>query len=149
MDHRIESGGRRGHVRAKPMVSRALSLVTLVVPDYDSAISYFVSTLGFTLVEDTPLSEDKRWVVVSPSTDAETKILLAKAMTQIQKDRIGSQTGDRVGLFLQTDDFDRDYVAFLASGVHFLEEPRQEAYGKVVVFEDEFGNKWDLIQYSN
>ncbi len=128
-------------------MSRSLALITLVVPDYDTALSFFVGKLGFTVLEDTPLGDGKRWVVVAPSGDGETKLLIAQATTESQEARIGDQTGGRVFLFLQTDDFDNDYQRYCGAGVYFLEEPREEAYGKVAVFEDCFGNKWDLIEY--
>lgn len=127
-------------------MSQYLSAVTLVVPDYDAAIAFYVGRLGFELVEDTRLSAVKRWVVVAPSGSHETRLLLAKAATRAQATRIGDQTGGRVFLFLATNDFDRDYAAMVAKGVRFLEAPRLEPYGKVVVFTDPFGNKWDLIE---
>lgn len=122
-----------------------LSKVTLVVRDYDEAIAYFVGALGFKLVEDTPMGAAKRWVVVSPGAGS-AEILLAKGVGGAQAARVGDQTGGRVAFFLDTEDFDRDYAAFLARGVKFLEPPRVEAYGKVAVFEDIYGNKWDLVQ---
>ncbi len=122
-----------------------LSKVTLVVRDYDEAIAYFVGVLGFELVEDTPMGADKRWVVVAPGAGS-VLILLAKAAHEGQRGRVGDQTGGRVAFFLDTDDFDRDHGALLARGVKFLEPPRTEAYGKVAVFADIYGNKWDLVQ---
>ena len=122
-----------------------LSAITLVVPDYDAAIDFYVSTLGFDLLEDTKLSETKRWVRVAPP-GAETALLLAKADGARQAAAIGAQTGGRVGFFLETDDFARDHAAMLAKGVDFKEPPRHETYGTVAVFQDPFGNKWDLIQ---
>jgi catechol 2,3-dioxygenase-like lactoylglutathione lyase family enzyme len=120
-----------------------MGLVTLVVRDYDEAIRFYVEGLGFTLVEDTPQG-DKRWVVVSAGGGA--SLLLAQAATDQQAARIGDQTGGRVGFFLNTDDFDRDHARMTAFGVHFLETPREEVYGKVAVFEDLYGNRWDLLQ---
>ena len=123
-------------------------LTTLVVSDYDEAIGYYCKTLGFSLLEDTPLPEGKRWVVVKPvGADAPgAALLLAKAATPAQAAAVGAQTGGRVGFFLHTDDFDETYARFLKAGVKFCEAPRAEPYGKVVVFEDLYGNKWDLIQ---
>jgi catechol 2,3-dioxygenase-like lactoylglutathione lyase family enzyme len=122
-----------------------LSHVALIVRDYDDAIAYFVGVLGFRLVEDTPMGVGKRWVVVSPGDDSAC-LLLAKGVGERQGARVGDQTGGRVAFFLYTDDFDRDHAAYLSRGVKFLEAPRVEAYGKVAVFEDMYGNKWDLIQ---
>lgn len=125
-----------------------LGAVTLLVRDYDEAIAYFKSVLGFSLVEDTDQGMGKRWVVVAPKgvSAASAHLLLAKAVTPEQTARIGDQAGGRVFLFLQTDDFARDHAAMLARGVRFLEEPRHEPYGSVVVFADLYGNKWDLLQ---
>jgi catechol 2,3-dioxygenase-like lactoylglutathione lyase family enzyme len=122
-----------------------LAAVTLVVPDYDAAIEFYVGKLGFELLEDTDLGGGKRWVRVVPK-GAETALLLAKAANPDQQAAIGNQTGGRVGFFLQTDDFERDHAAFCAKGVHFRETPRHELYGIVAVFEDPFGNAWDLIE---
>lgn len=123
-----------------------ISAVALVVPDYDAAIVFYVESLGFTLVEDTPLSETKRWVLVAPPGSSETRLLLAKADGEAEVQAIGNQTGGRVLLFLMTDDFERDHAKMTARGVTFLETPRHETYGQVVVFQDPFGNKWDLIE---
>ncbi len=122
-----------------------ISAITVVVPDYDEAIRFYVEKLGFDLREDTPLSESKRWVVVMPPGAHETGLLLAKADGSEQLRAIGNQTGGRVFLFLETSDFDGDCKRYRTAGVEFLEQPRSEAYGKVVVFRDPFGNKWDLI----
>ena len=129
-------------------MAQFISAVTLLVDDYDRAIDFYVNALGFTLVEDTKLSDTKRWVLVAPSqADAQsTSILIAKADTDAQIASVGQQTGGRVSFFLRTDQFDQDYSAMLEKGVRFLEEPRDEVYAKVVVFEDPFGNKWDLLQ---
>ena len=123
-----------------------ISAVTLLVPDYDKAIAYYVGMLGFELIEDTALSPTKRWVVVAPPGNSETGLLLAQADSPDQRQAIGNQTGGRVFLILKTDDFAGDFARFKQAGVAFLEEPRREAYGKVVVFRDAFGNKWDLIE---
>jgi catechol 2,3-dioxygenase-like lactoylglutathione lyase family enzyme len=122
-----------------------LAKVTLVVPDYDEAIAFYVGALGFSLVEDTALDAGKRWVVVSPGPGS-AQMLLAKASGERQRAAIGAQTGGRVGFFLDTDDFDREHARLVANGVKFLEAPRSEAYGKVAVFEDIYGNRWDLVQ---
>lgn len=127
-------------------MKQMIGAIALVVPDYDEAIAYYTGKLGFDLIEDTHLGLNKRWVLVAPKGSTETRLLLAKADGDSQQAAIGNQTGGRVFLFLHTDDFDRDHQAMLTAGVSFLEAPRQEAYGKVAVFQDPFGNKWDLIQ---
>ncbi|MFB0713931.1 VOC family protein [Buttiauxella noackiae] len=124
---------------------RCMGYVAIVVDDYDRAIQYYTSNLGFTLVEDTP-QPGKRWVVVTPNPESDCNLLLARASNDTQKTFIGNQCGGRVFLFLQTDDFWRDYEAMKAAGVKFCEEPREEEYGTVVVFEDLYGNRWDLYQ---
>ena len=127
-----------------------IALVTLVVPDYDRAIAFYCGALRFDLVEDTQLPDGKRWVVVRPKEGDNggdgTGLLLAEAVGEAQVAAIGRQTGGRVGFFLHTGDFEHDFSAFVAAGVRFLEQPRTEAYGTVAVFEDPFGNKWDLLQ---
>ena len=123
-----------------------LHAVAIVIPDYDSAIEFYVGKLGFALIHDTRLSDTKRWVLVSPDNSAQTKILLAKADGPDQDAAIGSQTGGRVGFFLHTDDFDATYERMLEARVHFEETPRTEIYGKVVVWQDPWGNRWDLLQ---
>jgi catechol 2,3-dioxygenase-like lactoylglutathione lyase family enzyme len=120
---------------------------SIVVREYDEAIAWFTEKLGFRLVEDTKLSETKRWVLVAPPGDGNTSIVLGRALGESQQAAIGNQTGGRVGFFLQTDDFRRDHRAFLARGVEFIESPRDEAYGTVAIFKDLYGNKWDLIEY--
>lgn len=127
-------------------MTQVLSGVSLIVDDYDKAIAFYVGCLGFKLVEDAQLSPDKRWVVVAPSGAIETNIILARASNDEQKAAIGNQGADRVWLFLATDDFESQYQFMRQQGVTFLEEPRYEPYGTVVVFEDLYGNKWDLIQ---
>ena len=122
-----------------------IAAVTLVVADYDDAIAFYVGTLGFVLVEDTTLGEGKRWVVVAPA-DGGVSLLLAKADGDRQAERVGDQTGGRVAFFLHTRDFAADHRRMVAAGVHFVEEPRQEPYGIVAVFEDVYGNRWDLLQ---
>lgn len=122
-----------------------LSLATLVVPDYDRAIDFYVRRLGFALIEDTALGDGKRWVVVRPGA-AGSGLLLAQAADAAQSAAIGKQTGGRVAFFLETDDVAADHARFSANGVRFLEAIRHESYGDVVVFEDVFGNRWDLIQ---
>jgi catechol 2,3-dioxygenase-like lactoylglutathione lyase family enzyme len=125
---------------------RTIAHVSLLVHDYDEAISYYTKCLGFALVDDTPLGGDKRWVLVAPTGGAGPSLLLAKAATPEQARHVGDQTGGRVFLFLHTDDFVRDYRDMKSRGVTFVEEPRQEAYGTVAVFVDLYGNKWDLVQ---
>lgn len=124
---------------------RSITSVSLVVRDYDEAIAFYTTALRFTLVEDTPLGNGKRWVVVAPSSTTGASLLLAKAATPEQHAHIGNQTGGRVFLFLHTDDFWGDYKHMQAHGVQFIEQPRQEPYGTVVVFRDLYGNKWDMI----
>ena len=120
--------------------------VALVVRDYDEAIAYYTEKLGFSLIEDTALGPEKRWVLVAPPGSPQTQLLLAKAARPEHAARIGNQTGGRVFLFLHTDDFWRDYRAMMANGVRFVEAPRNEPYGTVVVFEDLYGNRFDLVQ---
>ena len=127
---------------------QSIGHVALLVRDYDEAIGYFTGKLGFELLEDTPLGEGKRWVLVAPPGTRETSVLLAEAATPEQAALIGRQGGGRVFLFLHTDDFWRDYRAMQSRGVVFKETPRVETYGTVAVFEDLYGNKWDLIQRS-
>jgi catechol 2,3-dioxygenase-like lactoylglutathione lyase family enzyme len=121
--------------------------ISLLVDDYDRAIDYYCGILNFFLIEDTRIDQNKRWIRIAPQGACESSLLLAKASNDQQKSMIGKQGGGRVWLFLSTDDFWRDYHAWRAQGVCFIEEPRQEAYGLVVVFEDLYGNRWDLIQY--
>jgi catechol 2,3-dioxygenase-like lactoylglutathione lyase family enzyme len=127
-------------------MANSIAALALVVRDYDEAIAFFTGTLGFTLLEDTPLGGGKRWVRVAPAGSSAPALLLARAATPEQESRVGNQTGGRVFLFLETDDFWRDYRAFKARGVCFVEEPRRETYGQVVVFLDLYGNKWDLVE---
>jgi catechol 2,3-dioxygenase-like lactoylglutathione lyase family enzyme len=123
--------------------------IALVVDDYDEAIQFYTQKLGFTLVEDTPQSETKRWVLVKPPGTGECCLLLAKAVGDEQRSRIGNQTGGRVFLFLKTDDFWRDYKRFQDNAVQFTREPKTEEYGTVAVFKDLYGNLWDLVQFTN
>ncbi|PWB74535.1 MAG: extradiol dioxygenase [Anaerolineales bacterium] len=127
-------------------MNQTIGAISLLVRDYDEAISFYTNKLGFILVEDTDLGGGKRWVTVAPPGSGGTRLLLAKAASPEQESRIGNQTGGRVFLFLHTDDFRRDHEAMQANGVRFLEEPRHESYGTVVVFEDLYGNKWDLLE---
>lgn len=128
-------------------VKQSIGLVSLVVPDYDEAIAFYVGILGFTLIEDSFVPEqNKRWVVVAPPGATGTRLLLARAANPEQSSRVGNQTGGRVFLFLYTDDFDRDYRAFREKGVVFVREPAQQPYGTVAVFRDPWGNLWDLFQ---
>ena len=126
-------------------MTQRIASVSLVVRDYDVALAFFTNALGFAVVEDTALGGGKRWVVVAPPGGG-TALLLAKAATPEQEQSVGNQTGGRVFLFLHTDDLWRDYRAMKSRGVMFIEEPREEAYGTVVVFQDLYGNKWDLVQ---
>lgn len=128
----------------RPM-KQSIIHIALIVADYDKAIHYYTQTLGFTLVEDTKQSDTKRWVLVTPPGST-TSLLLAKASTHEQMTRIGNQTGGRVFLFLHTDDFWRDYKNLITKGVKFIREPAEEVYGTVAVFEDLYGNLWDLIE---
>lgn len=127
-------------------VQQQIGNIALVVENYDDAIEFYTQKLQFTLVEDTDLGGGKRWVQVAPPNSNGTNLLLAQASTESQTQAIGNQTGGRVFLFLQTNDFWRDYESMKAKGVMFNEEPRVEEYGTVVVFEDLYGNKWDLLQ---
>jgi len=127
-------------------VQQQIGSVTIVVENYDDAIEFYTQKLQFTLAEDTDLGGGKRWVQVSPPNSNGTNLLLAQASSDEQKQVIGNQTGGRVFLFLQTNDFWRDYEAMKSNGVVFNEEPRVEEYGTVVVFQDLYGNKWDLLQ---
>ena len=123
-----------------------LAGISLVVNDYDEAIDFYTRKLSFTLLEDTRMSDTKRWVVIAPPGSTGCTLLLAKAGNDAQKAAVGNQTGGRVFLFLHTDNFDRDYNQMQEAGIEFIESPRQEAYGKVVVFADLYGNRWDLIE---
>ncbi len=128
-------------------MKQSLGLSALVVRDYDEALAFYVGILGFALVEDTyQPAQDKRWVVVAPPGSSESALLLARAVGDEQASRVGNQTGGRVFLFLYTDDFWRDYRAYSAKGVTFVREPKEEAYGTVAVFQDLYGNLWDLVQ---
>jgi catechol 2,3-dioxygenase-like lactoylglutathione lyase family enzyme len=126
-------------------MARSVSTIALVIPDYDAAIDFYVGRLGFTLLSDIAQSATKRWVTVAPSGSSGAALLLAKADSPEQTAAIGNQTGGRVFLFLETDDFARDHAAMLAAGVTFEEAPRHEPYGTVAVWRDPFGNRWDLI----
>lgn len=123
-----------------------IAQLALVVGDYDEAIRFYTEKLNFQLIEDTPMSETKRWVVVAPPGSTGCRLLLAKAANPEQQTRVGNQTGGRVFLFLHTDDFWRDYHAMLERGIRFVREPAEEPYGTVAVFEDLYGNLWDFIE---
>ena len=123
---------------------RALRSIALVVRDYDEAIAWYVGVLGFRLVEDTPGAGGKRWIVVAPNGGGAT-LILARAANEAQSSRVGDQTGGRVFLFVESDDFGADFARLRDAGVRFVEGPRREAYGEVAVFLDLYGNKWDLI----
>ncbi|KPZ68138.1 Glyoxalase/Bleomycin resistance protein/Dioxygenase superfamily protein [Shewanella sp. P1-14-1] len=130
------------------VTQQQIGMIALVVDDYDDAIAFYTQKLQFTLVEDTDLGGGKRWVLVSPPNGNGTNLLLAQASNETQKQSVGNQTGGRVFLFLQTNDFWRDYKSMQANEVVFNEEPRVEEYGTVVVFQDLYGNKWDLLELS-
>jgi catechol 2,3-dioxygenase-like lactoylglutathione lyase family enzyme len=133
-------------VTVKVAMKQTLGDVALVVRDYDEALDFFTRTLHFSVVEDTRLSDDKRWVLIAPPGSGDTSLLLARAATPEQVRHIGNQTGGRVFLFLYTDDFWRDYREMTERKVKFTREPRQEPYGTVAVFEDLYGNRWDLLE---
>ncbi len=126
-------------------MKQQIAQIALVVQDYDEAIKFYTQKLNFMLVEDTVLSQTKRWVIVAPQGANSCRLLLAKAANEEQKSRVGNQTGGRVFLFLHTDDFWRDYETMTKNGIHFVREPSKEEYGTVAVFEDLYGNLWDLI----
>ncbi|WP_319544780.1 VOC family protein [Ruegeria conchae] len=127
---------------------QSLHAVTLVVPDYDDAIAFYTNVLSFSLLQDIDLGGGKRWVRVAPPGSSGGTLLLARAANDVQRSCIGNQTGGRVGFFLETDDFNRDYENMRVNGVHFEEPPRNEPYGTVAVWRDPFGNRWDLIQFT-
>ena len=130
-------------------MTQRLASVTLLVRDYEEAIAYYTQSLGFTLVENTALTDGKRWVRIAPPGSSDVTLLLARASTRAQVARVGDQTGGRVFLFLQTSDFWQDHQAMRARGVRFVEEPRVELYGTVAVFKDLYGNQWDLVQHTS
>lgn len=127
-------------------MNQYLAMMALVVRDYDEAIEYYTKVLGFKLIEDTPLTDLKRWVVVKPAGDGQASLLLARAASVQQEQSIGNQSGGRVFLFLYTDDFHRDYELYKSRGVEFVRPPVTEPYGTVAVFRDIYGNLWDLIE---
>jgi catechol 2,3-dioxygenase-like lactoylglutathione lyase family enzyme len=127
-------------------MSPTLAHVTFLVRTYDEALAFFTDVLGFQVVEDTPLPENKRWLLVAPANSPGPQLLLAQAANPEQAQAVGKQAAGRVFLFLHTDDFWRDYHRMQSHGVKFFESPREEAYGTVAVFEDLYGNKWDLLQ---
>ena len=127
-------------------MKQKIAHIALVVKDYDEAIDFYTNKLDFTLVEDTNLGEEKRWVIVSPPGATECSLLLAKAASHEQEERIGNQTGGRVFLFLFTDDFWRDYNKMLEREIDFVRPPKRENYGTVAVFRDLYGNQWDLLE---
>ena len=130
-------------------MKQKIAHIALLVADYDEAISFYVDKLNFDLIEDTALSETKRWVLVAPKGSQDFSLLLAKADGNFQKQNIGNQSGGRVFLFLNTDNFDRDYQNLKDNNIEIVREPKTEAYGKVLVFKDIYGNLWDLIQRNN
>ena len=126
-------------------MATTLGMIDIVIPDYDEAIAHYVDDLGFTLIEDTELSPEKRWVVIAPNKEG-ARILLAKASNPQQVAAIGNSTGGRVGFFLYTDNFSETYEKYRERAIEFTETPRNESFGQVVVFKDKYGNKWDLIE---
>lgn len=130
-------------------MAQHLAYFSIVVKEYDEAIAFYTSKLGFELVEDTRLSPEKRWVVIRPSGSKETGILLAKAANEDQMAVVGKQAGGRVWLFLHTNDFWKDFNNYKAAGIEFVRQPSQEPHGTVAVFKDLYGNCWDLIQPKN
>lgn len=128
-------------------MNQNLCHIALIIRNYDEAIDFYVNKLNFDLIEDTKLSEDKRWVLISPKGSKSCNLLLARAANDEQKSRIGNQTGGRVFLFLNTDDFESDYNSLLINDINIVREPKVEPYGKVCVFEDLYGNLWDLIEH--
>jgi catechol 2,3-dioxygenase-like lactoylglutathione lyase family enzyme len=126
-------------------MSQRIAQIAIVVNDYDEAIEFYTEKLGFGIIEDTRLTDTKRWVVVAPKGDEGCRLLLAKAANEEQKSRVGNQTGGRVFLFLHTDDFETDYQNLLANRIKIIRGPLKETYGDVVVFEDLYGNLWDMI----
>lgn len=139
-----------GSIPKDRKMTQTIGYTALLVRDYDEAISFFTQKLAFQLIEDSVstdrLGRDKRWVLVAPPGSTGTRLLLARASTPEEESRVGNQTGGRVFLFLHTDDFWRDYQAMIGRGVRFCRDPKEEAYGTVAVFEDLYGNKWDLLQ---
>ena len=133
-------------VKEKRRMSLKVATVSVLVDEYDRAIAFYRDVLGLELIADTPLGGGKRWVLVAPKGGKGARLLLAMADGPEQSARVGDQLGGRVGFFLETDDFARDHASFAEKGVRFLEPPRHEAYGSVAVFEDLYGNKWDLIE---
>lgn len=129
-------------------MNQYLAHIALVVRDYDEAINFYVNKLNFDIIEDTRLSDEKRWVLIKPKGDYNFNLLLAKAINEEQKSRIGNQTGGRVFIFLSTDDFDRDYKNLIKNKIRIIRKPKVEPYGKVCVFEDLYGNLWDLIEHN-
>ncbi len=128
------------------MKNQSIAHIALVVDDYDKAIQFYTQKLGFDLIEDTVLSDTKRWVLIKPNNSSGCHLLLAKAANEEQKSRVGNQTGGRVFLFLHTDDFERDYQNLLTQNITIVRQPSVETYGKVAVFADLYGNLWDLVQ---
>jgi lactoylglutathione lyase len=130
-------------------MSQTIGYISLLVRDYDEAIAFYTAALGFKVLEDKPVAPDKRWVLIAPRGRSSPCLLLARADTPEQQSRVGNQTGGRVFLFLHTDDFQSDYHDLKKRGVQFVRPPQEESYGTVAVFEDLYGNKWDLLQLRN
>jgi catechol 2,3-dioxygenase-like lactoylglutathione lyase family enzyme len=140
----VENGFKS--IKALNFMKQKIAQMALVVADYDDAIAFYTKKLDFTLIEDTVMSDTKRWVVIAPKGSDDCRLLLAKAANEEQMSRVGNQTGGRVFLFLYTDDFWRDYNNMVEKGVHFVRLPNKETYGTVAVFEDLYGNLWDFIE---
>ena len=130
-------------------MKQSIAHIALVVADYDEAIAFYTEKLDFELIEDTPQTETKRWVLVAPKNSDGCQLLLAKGVGDEQQSRVGNQTGGRVFLFLRTDNFRRDYENYQSKGVKFVREPKTEDYGTVAVFADLYGNLWDLVEFKN
>ena len=130
-------------------MKQKIAHIALLVADYDEAIAFYTEKLHFNLIEDTILSETKRWVLVAPKGNEEFSLLLAKADSDFQKESIGNQSGGRVFIFLNTDNFERDYQNLIDNNIEIVREPKTEEYGKVLVFKDIYGNLWDLIERNN
>ncbi len=146
---KINSPVKETHFLFLFKMKQSIAHIALVVADYDAAIAFYTEILGFELIEDTPQSETKRWVLVAPKNSDGCQLLLAKGVGDEQQSRIGNQTGGRVFLFLRTDDFWRDYNDYLSKDIKFIREPKKEDYGTVAVFADLYGNLWDLIEFAN
>lgn len=127
-------------------MNRIVKHITLIVNDYDEAIEFYTQKLDFNLIEDTEISENKRWVLIGPKGNSDFSLLISKASNEIEQKAIGNQSGNLVFLIMHTDNIDRDYIQFQNEGVVFIQAPKPQAYGKVAIFKDLYGNLWDLIE---